>query len=166
VGRSKRHAIYQRARFDGATDLEQTALYIGHWALMGFGYWVIEEKATGEFVGDVGFADFKRFAGTRPVTVSRSQVNNGTGCLTLTVNASGNSASLSFRGQTLRSGSFTIITGIVLVTITQPEGSQNGAFLFVGPARRGHIGPGSFEQVSGGANFDAGVLAFGMKNGC
>jgi RimJ/RimL family protein N-acetyltransferase len=34
--------------------------YIGHWALMGFGYWVIEEKATGEFVGDVGFADFKR----------------------------------------------------------------------------------------------------------
>jgi RimJ/RimL family protein N-acetyltransferase len=60
VGRSKRHAIYQRARFDGATDLEQTALYIGHWALMGFGYWVIEEKATGEFVGDVGFADFKR----------------------------------------------------------------------------------------------------------
>ena len=53
-------AIYQRARFDGATDLEQTALYIGNWALMGFGYWVIEEKATGEFVGDVGFADFKR----------------------------------------------------------------------------------------------------------
>jgi RimJ/RimL family protein N-acetyltransferase len=34
--------------------------YVGHWALMGFGYWVIEEKATGEFVGDVGFADFKR----------------------------------------------------------------------------------------------------------
>lgn len=34
--------------------------YVGHWSLMGFGYWVIEEKATGSFVGEVGFADFKR----------------------------------------------------------------------------------------------------------
>ncbi|HEY8312812.1 MAG TPA: GNAT family N-acetyltransferase [Candidatus Baltobacteraceae bacterium] len=34
--------------------------YTGHWALMGFGYWVIEEKATGYFVGELGFADFKR----------------------------------------------------------------------------------------------------------
>jgi RimJ/RimL family protein N-acetyltransferase len=34
--------------------------YRGHWELMGFGYWVVEEKATGSFVGEVGFADFKR----------------------------------------------------------------------------------------------------------
>lgn len=34
--------------------------YVGHWALMGFGYWVIEEKVSGDFVGEVGFADFKR----------------------------------------------------------------------------------------------------------
>ena len=34
--------------------------YVGHWALLGFGYWAIEEKATGEFVGELGFADFKR----------------------------------------------------------------------------------------------------------
>ncbi|HEY7982007.1 MAG TPA: GNAT family N-acetyltransferase [Candidatus Eremiobacteraceae bacterium] len=34
--------------------------YAGHWSLMGFGYWAIEEKATGRFVGEVGFADFKR----------------------------------------------------------------------------------------------------------
>jgi RimJ/RimL family protein N-acetyltransferase len=34
--------------------------YAGHWVLMGFGYWAIEEKATGYFVGEVGFADFKR----------------------------------------------------------------------------------------------------------
>jgi RimJ/RimL family protein N-acetyltransferase len=33
---------------------------IGHWALMGFGYWVIEEKSSGRFVGEAGFADFKR----------------------------------------------------------------------------------------------------------
>jgi RimJ/RimL family protein N-acetyltransferase len=34
--------------------------YAGHWALLGFGYWVAEEKATGGFVGEVGFADLKR----------------------------------------------------------------------------------------------------------
>jgi RimJ/RimL family protein N-acetyltransferase len=34
--------------------------YIGHWALLGFGYWVVEEKKTGAFIGEVGFADYKR----------------------------------------------------------------------------------------------------------
>ncbi len=34
--------------------------YVGHWALMGFGYWVIEERESGQFVGEIGFADFKR----------------------------------------------------------------------------------------------------------
>ena len=24
--------------------------YVGHWALLGFGYWVVEEKATGSFL--------------------------------------------------------------------------------------------------------------------
>jgi RimJ/RimL family protein N-acetyltransferase len=34
--------------------------YVGHWALLGFGYWVVEEKATGDFLGEVGFANYKR----------------------------------------------------------------------------------------------------------
>lgn len=34
--------------------------YVGHWELMGYGYWVAEEKLTGRFVGEVGFADYKR----------------------------------------------------------------------------------------------------------
>jgi RimJ/RimL family protein N-acetyltransferase len=34
--------------------------YIGHWALLGYGFWALEEKATGRFIGDLGFADFKR----------------------------------------------------------------------------------------------------------
>lgn len=25
--------------------------YIGHWQLMGFGYWAMEEKLTGHFIG-------------------------------------------------------------------------------------------------------------------
>jgi RimJ/RimL family protein N-acetyltransferase len=34
--------------------------YAGHWALMGYGYWLIAEKGSQRFVGEVGFADFKR----------------------------------------------------------------------------------------------------------
>ncbi|MCC6997419.1 MAG: GNAT family N-acetyltransferase [Deltaproteobacteria bacterium] len=34
--------------------------YAGHWALLGFGYWVIEELASRRFVGEIGFSDFKR----------------------------------------------------------------------------------------------------------
>jgi RimJ/RimL family protein N-acetyltransferase len=34
--------------------------YAGHWALLGFGYWVVRDKASGSFVGEVGFANFRR----------------------------------------------------------------------------------------------------------
>lgn len=34
--------------------------YAGTWALLGFGYWVARHRATGRFVGEVGFADFHR----------------------------------------------------------------------------------------------------------
>jgi RimJ/RimL family protein N-acetyltransferase len=34
--------------------------YAGHWSLMGFGYWAVEELQGGAFVGEVGFADWKR----------------------------------------------------------------------------------------------------------
>lgn len=34
--------------------------YAGSWALLGYGFWAIEEKASGRFIGEGGFADFKR----------------------------------------------------------------------------------------------------------
>lgn len=34
--------------------------YRGLWPLVGFGYWAVEEKDSGRFVGDVGFGDFHR----------------------------------------------------------------------------------------------------------
>jgi RimJ/RimL family protein N-acetyltransferase len=34
--------------------------YAGHWLLMGYGYWALEEQASGRFVGEVGFAECKR----------------------------------------------------------------------------------------------------------
>ncbi|MGD0525389.1 MAG: GNAT family N-acetyltransferase [Polyangiaceae bacterium] len=34
--------------------------YAGLWPLLGFGYWAVEERATGRYAGEVGFADFRR----------------------------------------------------------------------------------------------------------
>ncbi|MGD9967781.1 MAG: GNAT family N-acetyltransferase [Hyphomonadaceae bacterium] len=34
--------------------------FAGHWRLLGYGYWLIEEKAGEAYVGDGGFGNFKR----------------------------------------------------------------------------------------------------------
>lgn len=34
--------------------------YLGHWQLLGYGYWAVREKASGNYIGDIGFADFHR----------------------------------------------------------------------------------------------------------
>ena len=34
--------------------------FAGHWQLLGYGYWAVEEKATGQYIGAFGFADLKR----------------------------------------------------------------------------------------------------------
>lgn len=34
--------------------------YAGMWVLLGYGYWALEERATGRFAGELGFADFQR----------------------------------------------------------------------------------------------------------
>lgn len=38
----------------------RTLAYRGLWPLLGYGYWAIREKASGRYVGDLGFADFQR----------------------------------------------------------------------------------------------------------
>jgi RimJ/RimL family protein N-acetyltransferase len=34
--------------------------YAGMWALLGFGFWVVEDKATGAFLGEAGLLDAER----------------------------------------------------------------------------------------------------------
>jgi RimJ/RimL family protein N-acetyltransferase len=43
--------------------------YAGSWALLGYGFWLLQDRATGAFAGEVGFHELKRdtkpsFAGT------------------------------------------------------------------------------------------------------
>ncbi|MGK9232154.1 GNAT family N-acetyltransferase [Inquilinus limosus] len=37
--------------------------YGGLWSLLGLGYWAVRDRASGRFVGEVGFADFRRGLG-------------------------------------------------------------------------------------------------------
>jgi RimJ/RimL family protein N-acetyltransferase len=34
--------------------------YAGHWQWIGYGFWAIEDRASGEFIGEIGFAELKR----------------------------------------------------------------------------------------------------------
>jgi RimJ/RimL family protein N-acetyltransferase len=34
--------------------------HLGHWRLLGYGYWVVRERGTGAFVGEIGLADLHR----------------------------------------------------------------------------------------------------------
>ena len=34
--------------------------YVGHWGVVGYGYWVVRERESGAWVGEVGFANFQR----------------------------------------------------------------------------------------------------------
>jgi RimJ/RimL family protein N-acetyltransferase len=53
-------------RYIGGKPLTQEEAWVkftrqaGFWALKGYGFWALEEKASGAFVGDAGAADFKR----------------------------------------------------------------------------------------------------------
>jgi hypothetical protein len=111
------------------------------------------------------------YTGSYPITVTKSQRSNGTGCLTLTDNGSfgqphSGSATLVFGSQKFTFGTFQVINRELFATIQAQGYGQNAGLVFVGAASRGIIGQGFFEDVYGGEDFDSGALAFGTKGGC
>jgi hypothetical protein len=108
------------------------------------------------------------YSGNWPVTISRTQGDNGTGCLTLTETSSnGGSASLVFGGIQYTFGTFQVINHTLVATIQSQGGNgQNAGLVFIGSASRGKIGPGVFDEVYAGEAFVEGALAFGVKGGC
>jgi len=123
---------------------------------------LIAAVATAAMAGSAGAATAHGYSGNWPVTVTKSQRSNGTSCLTLGENGS---ASLVL-GSRKYDGSFLVSKHTLVATITVQAYSQNAGLVFIGSASRGNIGPGVFEDVYGGSDFDAGALAFGMKGGC
>ena len=45
----------------------QIQKHIGCWALFGYGYWVIEDRLSGAFIGEVGFAQSRRNEASPPL---------------------------------------------------------------------------------------------------
>jgi len=46
--------------FNREDSWRRLTMAVGQWPLLGYGYWAVEDKATGLMVGEVGFADFER----------------------------------------------------------------------------------------------------------
>jgi hypothetical protein len=109
-----------------------------------------------------GPAMARGYSGSWPVTVTKSQHSNGTYCLTLGENGT---ASVLI-GSKRYNGSFLVINRKLVATITVQAYSQNAGLVFIGSASHGSIGPGVFEDVYGGSDFDSGALAFGMNGDC
>ncbi len=113
------------------------------------------------------------YSGNWPVTLTQAPHGNGTYCLTLTDNGAfgwPHSGEASLSGGKLDGtlyGTFQLIDGLLVVTIEAPGATgQNAGLVFIGHASSGHIGKGVYDEVYGGEEFDSGVLAFGVKNGC
>ena len=45
---------------DEETVWRRLLSHMGHWVMLGYGCWALEEKATGHYVGTVGFFDMQR----------------------------------------------------------------------------------------------------------
>lgn len=66
--------------------------YVGHWSLLGFGYWSVRETGSGRFVGELGYSDFRReielpFRGVPEVGWALSPDSQGQGFATEAVKA-------------------------------------------------------------------------------
>ncbi|MEO6709443.1 MAG: GNAT family N-acetyltransferase [Planctomycetota bacterium] len=64
----------------------------GHWSLLGFGYWVLRERVTNRFVGEVGYFDLRRdieprFDGTPEIGWALAHWAQGQGLATEAVRA-------------------------------------------------------------------------------
>src|SRR5687768_17843040 len=53
----------------------------GLWALLGYGYWVAERREDGAYLGQIGFADFKRDRKSTRLNSSHGYISYAVFCL-------------------------------------------------------------------------------------
>ena len=110
------------------------------------------------------------FTGNYPATVTQSQRNNGTYCISLTDDGSygfPHSGKAVLNGQNNPYGGyFTVVDGLITVTFTYPSGAGDCCDFQVFTARAskdGHIGKGVFNYFG---LTDIGLLKFDKQGGC
>jgi len=109
------------------------------------------------------------YTGNWPATVTQSQRDNGTYCVSLTDDGSygfphsGEAALIP--NNSPYPGYFTVIDGVITVTITYPSGAGEccSFFVFTAHANNGHISKGVFNYFG---LTDIGLVSFGKKDGC
>ena len=130
---------------------------------------IATELAIAAFARTTSAAMAQSYTGNWPATVTESQRNNGTNCVTLTDDGSygwPHSGEAVLNGQQdPYGGYFTVINGLITVTFTYPSGEGDCCdfLVFTAAASKGHIGKGAFNYFG---LTDNGVVAFGTKNGC
>ncbi|MGH9498663.1 MAG: hypothetical protein ACRD3L_05925 [Terriglobales bacterium] len=109
------------------------------------------------------------YTGDWPATVTHSQRSDGTYCISLTDDGSygarhSGEAKL-IPNQSQYPGYFTVVDGLMTVTITYPSGPGDCCSfqVFTARAGNGQIGKGVFNYFGPA---DVGLLTFGKKNGC
>jgi hypothetical protein len=110
------------------------------------------------------------FTGNYPATVTGSQRNNGTYCISLTDDGNygfPHSGEAVLNGQqNPYGGYFTVVDGLITVTFTYVSGEGDCCDFQVFTAhanKNAHIGKGVFNYFG---LTDIGLLAFGKKDGC
>ena len=113
------------------------------------------------------------YSGNYPVTLTHSSPGTGGSyCLTLIDNGSlvwphSGQASLSSKNGKLPYGSFQLIEGFLVATITSnSDTGHNAGLVFVAPVSNGVLGNGTFDEVYGGEEFVSAQATFGAKGGC
>jgi len=107
------------------------------------------------------------YTGNWPITVTKSHYGNGTYCVALTDDGSqgfphsGYASLVPSNGYV---GVFTVVNGIVTVTIPEPYNGELEFLVFVAHAGYGRIGKGAYDLAGGPG--DTGEAVFGAKNGC
>ena len=78
--------------FSGEEAWTRLLRYVGHWALLGYGFWNVRERGTDRFLGEVGILDGKReldppFGGAPEIGWALSPPAHGKGYATEAVRA-------------------------------------------------------------------------------
>lgn len=114
-------------------------------------------------------ATAQSYTGDWPATVTHSQRDDGTSCISLTDDGSqgfphsGEAKLIPANGSS--PGYFAVVNGLITVTFTYPSGEGDCCSyqVFTARANNGQIGSGAFNYFG---ITDIGLLTFGKKGGC